>query len=104
MVKKEVKRMMELGGNIFLDGFSELNGGEMLIIKKLVGNYVKEVSEKKDNFEKLNLNLNKSVLGEKNVFHITAELRAGEKYNAEVRDGNIFFAMNKVFTEINNNL
>ena len=96
--------MMELGGNIFLDGFNEINGGEMVILKKLVGNYVKEVTEKKGNFEKLNLNLNKTLLGEKNVFHLQAELHAGEKYNAEARDGNMFFVIDKAFKEINGKL
>jgi ribosome-associated translation inhibitor RaiA len=96
--------MIELGGNIFLEGFSELNGGEMIIIKKLVGNYVKEVTEKRGNFEKLNLNLNKSQLGEKNIFHLQAELHAGDRINAEARDGNIFFALDKALKDINNSL
>ena len=96
--------MIELGGNIFLEGFHEVNGGEMVIIKKLVGNYVKEVSDKKGNFEKLNLNLNKSQLGEKNIYHLQAELHAGEKFNSEVRDGNIFFAIDKALKDINNNI
>ncbi|MBT4540652.1 hypothetical protein HOC35_03995 [Candidatus Woesearchaeota archaeon] len=96
--------MIELGGNIFLDGFNELNGGEMVIIKKLVGNYVKEVTEKKGDFQKLSLNLNTSNLGEKDVFHLQAELHAGDKYNSEARDGNLFFAIDKALKDINTNI
>jgi len=96
--------MIELGGNIFLEGFSDLNGGEMVIIKKLVGNYVKEVTDKKGDFEKLSLNLNKSSLGEKDIFHLQAELHAGDKVNSEARDGNIFFAIDKALKDINSNI
>ena len=96
--------MIELGGNIFLEGFNEINGGEMVILKKLVGNYVKEVTEKKGKFQKLNLNLNKSQLGEKKIFHLQAELHADEHYNSEVRDGNLFFAIDKAFKDIDGNL
>ena len=96
--------MIELGGNIFLDGFNEINGGEMIILKKLVGNYVKELTEKKGNFKKLSLNLNKTLLGEKNVFHLQAELHADEQYNSEARDGNLFFVIDKAFKEINGKL
>ena len=95
--------MIELGGNIFLEGFNELNGGEMVIIKKLVGNYVKEITDLKGNFEKLSLNLNRSNLGEKDVFHLQAELHAGDKFNSEARDGNLFFAIDKAFKDINAN-
>ena len=35
--------MIELGGNIFLEGFDELDSAEILIIKKLVGSYVRSM-------------------------------------------------------------
>lgn len=34
---------LELGGNIQLTGFSELNGGQMIVLKKIVGNYCEKI-------------------------------------------------------------
>ena len=96
--------MIELGRSIVLEGFNDINGGEMVILKKLLGNYVKEITEKKGNIEKLSLNLNKTKLGEKNIFNLQAELLAGEKYNTEVRDGNLFFAIDKALKDIDTKL
>ena len=93
--------MIELGGNIVLEGFNEINGGEMIILKKLLGNYVKELTEKSGDIEKLKLNLNRTKLGEKDIFHLQAQLNAGEMFNSEAKDSNLFFAINKCLKDIN---
>lgn len=47
--------VLNLGGSIELAGFSSLDGGSMIILKKIVGNYAKKMSERSDKFEKLSL-------------------------------------------------
>ena len=49
---------MELGGNISLEGFDELEPGTLIVVKKMVGNYAKNIAEKTE-FEKLELTLKK---------------------------------------------
>ena len=38
--------MIELGGNINLDNFEEIEKGQLIVVKKVVGNYTKKISEK----------------------------------------------------------
>lgn len=39
---------MELGGNIKLEGFDELEPAQLIVVKKVVGNYAKDISEKNE--------------------------------------------------------
>jgi hypothetical protein len=48
---------IQLGGNIELAGFRPLNGGEMVVVKKIVGNYVKRMEGMCKNFSGLKLRL-----------------------------------------------
>lgn len=47
---------MELGGNIVLSGFKEVDRPTMVIVKKIVGNFVKQVSQA-NGFNKLEVTL-----------------------------------------------
>ena len=47
--------VLQLGGNIELSGFSELDGGMMIVLKKIIGNHARRMNEKTKNFEKLSL-------------------------------------------------
>jgi hypothetical protein len=48
---------MELGGNITLTGFSERDFTELIVIKKIVGQYARKLSDSVSNFGKLSLML-----------------------------------------------
>ncbi|MEK6907081.1 MAG: hypothetical protein AABW45_00995, partial [Nanoarchaeota archaeon] len=48
---------LQLGGNISLAGFKELEPAKMVVIKKITGNYVKKMMEKTNKFESLHLHL-----------------------------------------------
>ena len=43
--------MIELGGNITLVGFKEMGFGELIVVKKIVGNYARKLSTDKKNME-----------------------------------------------------
>ena len=53
--------MLELGGNIQLSGFSNIEPSKMIVIKKMVGNHVKKLD-----FTQIKVNLLKLTL--KNIW------------------------------------
>ncbi|MBD3259811.1 hypothetical protein GF371_04255, partial [Candidatus Woesearchaeota archaeon] len=48
---EEDAETIKLGGNIELSGFRDLDGGTMVILKKIVGNYVRKLSDNSEKFE-----------------------------------------------------
>jgi ribosome-associated translation inhibitor RaiA len=92
--------MIELGGNINLEGFEEVEPGKIIIVKKVVGNYVKNLTEKIDNFE----NMFVSFKFDKNNM-IDIKLKCGEnEIMSNSSDKNIFFALNNALTELEDKL
>ena len=89
--------MIELGGNINLDGFDSMEPSQLVVIKKIAGNYAKKISTK-SNFEKLLISLKKL---EDNRFQIQVKLTIKEKVNsAESEDSNLFFALDNTLAKI----
>jgi len=89
-----------LGGNIELVGFKELDGGSMVILKKMVGNHVRKMSDIAANFEKLTVTMKKVGAGS-NKFEINAKMMDnGRPYTSEVTDFNLFFTMDKALSQI----
>lgn len=90
-----------LGGNIELVGFQELDGGSMVILKKMVGNHVRKMNDLADKFEKLTVSM-KRIGGETSKkFEIAAKvIDNGKPVNSEVTDFNLFFTMDKALSQI----
>ncbi|MBS3098002.1 hypothetical protein J4209_04370 [Candidatus Woesearchaeota archaeon] len=90
--------IMELGGNIILEGFSSLDNIQMIVIKKIVGNYAKAIAEeKKKSYEKLIVTMNK----EGESFKINVALKeAGNEGKAEAADKNLFMAVDNAFKNL----
>ena len=102
----KINESVSLGGNIELVGFRELDGGSMVILKKLIGNHVRRMhTTTSGQVDKLTLTL-KPVHGEKtNKYEIQGKLIAnGKPYASEVTDFNLFFTLDKVLTKIQNSL
>ncbi|MEK6835869.1 MAG: hypothetical protein AABX55_02495 [Nanoarchaeota archaeon] len=89
---------IQLGGNISLAGFKELEPAKMIVIKKLTGNYVKKMQEKTGKFESLHLHL-KQIHASKYEIQAKAMVN-GQPYNAEVINFNLFFALDKSLSKI----
>ncbi len=90
--------MLQLGGNIELSGFSSLEGGAMIVLKKIVGNYARKMSDHSKNFEKL-------VVTMKTVHDNQFELRAklvdnGKPVNSSVTERNVFVAVDSALKKI----
>ncbi|MBN1544695.1 hypothetical protein JW898_04490 [Candidatus Woesearchaeota archaeon] len=93
-----------LGGSIELVGFKELDGGSMVILKKMVGNHVRKMSDTAESFEKLTVTMKKVGPGSRK-FEIQAKMiDKGRPVTSEVTDFNLFFTLDKALTQIQNQL
>ena len=88
--------VIELGGNIVLEGFKDLDRGEMAVVRKVVGNYAKTMSEKNTNFSKLKVSMTK----ENDNLKINAEMTADKAYNGEETGNNLFIAFDSALKKI----
>ncbi|RME77592.1 hypothetical protein D6774_04000 [Candidatus Woesearchaeota archaeon] len=91
--------MIELGGNITLVGFSDLDDGSLIILKKMVGNSVRKIQDNSQNFEGFTLTC-KNVHSD-NKFELHAKLiDNGKVITSQVTDFNLFYTLDKVLKAI----
>ncbi len=88
--------MLELGGGIFLDNFEEIEPGRLIIVKKIVGNYTKNISENLEGFEKITISLEKG-----NSYKVVVKVNAGKELISEGEKENLFFALDEALSGIN---
>jgi len=96
--------MMELGGNIKLVGFKDLEPAKLIVIKKMIGTYAKKIAEKID-LKELKLELkkvhNKDKEVEKQEYELKAKAMTDKKeYNAGTAQFNLFYALDEVMGKI----
>ena len=94
--------ILRLGGNIQLSGFSDVDRSQMVVLKKIVGGYVKRYTELCQNFESLALNVKFVHKTEQNAIY---ELHAkcmdnGKPINSEADDRNLFIVLDLVLKKI----
>lgn len=92
--------IIQLGGNIELIGFKELDMAKMVVLKKMVGNYAKTMSEKNTSFSKLKLTGKK----EGDNLKISAEMTADKAYSGEETGTNLFVVLDSALKKIINQL
>lgn len=86
---------MELGGNIFLENFEQIESGKLIVVKKVVGNYTKNISEKAKGFKKIIIGLGKS-----EGYEINVKLEADEIVEDSLKDKNLFFALDGALAKV----
>ena len=100
--------MIELGGNITLVGFKDIGFSEMVVIKKIIGNYARKITDKAGSMDNLTatvkpIHKNQEDDGCKYELHIKV-IQKGKVFTTEVVDFNIFVAidtaMKKIFSEM----
>lgn len=90
--------ILQLGGSIELSGFGSLDGGMMIILKKIVGNYARRMSDMSKKFESLSLNM-KTV--HDNQFELHAKLLDNGKITASSAvERNLFTAVDAALKKI----
>lgn len=100
--EEKAEDVLSLGGNIELSGFRDIDGGSMVIVKKMVGNYAKTFSERCKGFEKLRVHM--KVVHEtpkSKKYELNATLfDSGEKHTAKEIDRNMFFALDSILKKL----
>ena len=94
--------MIELGGNITLVGFKEIEKAELVVVKKLVGNYTRKISDTVSGFENLTMTLkivHKTEGSEKYELHAKAMVN-GKPITSEVTERNMFVGLDGVLKKI----
>ncbi len=96
------EEIVKLGGNIELSGFRSLDGGTIIVLKKMIGNYAKKFSDKSSNFELLRLHMKTIHKRETSkLFEVHAKLIDNGKHaTSEITDRNIFIAVDSVLKKI----
>ena len=94
--------VMELGGNITLSGFTSVGPAELIVLKKVLGNHVRRIADRKD-FESLAINL-KEIHGNED-HHSKYDLKAnlsgsGSPINAEVIEHNLFVGIDSLLKKV----
>lgn len=88
--------MIELGGNIKLDGFSSIDPSTLIVVKKIVGNYAKRMQREAFPFQELSLHLNNA----QEPLTLHAKLKGKKEWSAHASDRNLFFAIDKALSSL----
>ncbi len=95
---------INLGEVIELSGFDEIDKGEFIVIKKIVGNYFRKFSNKMK-VEKLKINLKSIHKSEKSeIFSLNFELIGDKKVISSSENRNLFIALDEGLKKILNQL
>jgi len=99
---EDSEETLTLGGSIELSGFQKLDRDSMIVLKKIVGNYAKKFSETSRGFQSLSLKMKPVHESEKSRrFELHAMvIDNGKNFVSEYVDNNLFFAVDKVFKKI----
>ncbi len=94
--------VLKLGGNIVLAGFSDIEGANMIVVKKLVGNYARKISDAGKDFQELRVTLKTIHKKEKSeLYELHGKIiDKGDVFTSEVTDRNLFFAIDKLMKKL----
>ena len=103
----EMEEPIVLGGQIELAGFSALDGGQMIVVKKIVGNYVRKIEGMCRNFSGLKLKMKPlHQTGDKvKKFELHGQvLDGGNVYPAGTVENNLFVGVDAVLKKLVNEI
>ena len=88
--------VMQLGGNIELIGFSRLDPASLVVLKKIVGNYARQFSDK-INVEKLSISMKTD---DKNILLSVVLVTPEKSFATENTHSNLFIAIDTLLKKI----
>lgn len=98
-INSDLNTMIQLGGNIELEGFEAAEPGKLVVIKKIVGSYARQISDSQKDFEKLSVILSRK----DDVFELKAAVIIGGKETSQqIVDKNLFYGLDKALSELLN--
>ncbi len=87
---------IELGeGIIEIVNFETIDQLELSVIKKIIGKFTGDISEKADSFKKITIELEKD-----SKYEIKVSITADKIYTSTNKNDNIFYALNLALEEI----
>lgn len=89
--------MIQLGGNIGLEGFEAVEPGKLVVVKKVVGRYARQISDSSKGFEKLNVSLAKK--GDSFDLKATVVI-SGSETSKETNDKNLFYGLDNALSQL----
>jgi hypothetical protein len=97
-----VDEELQLGGNIQLVGFTDIDKAELIVVKKMVGQYSRKFSDRVKGFESLRLILKIIHKREKSEkYELTGKIFVhGKQFVATEVDQNIFFCIDNVLKKL----
>ncbi len=98
--------MIELGGNIKLVGFRDVEPAKLIVVKKVVGNYARKFAEQITSFEELLVDLKELKDGADNLTYavIGQIIVDGKEITSEVIHGNLFFGLDQTLSKLFTNV
>ncbi len=98
--KNNDKDTQKLGGNIELSGFSEFDRAEMIVIKKIVGNYVRKFIDMEKGVLNVKVTAKSVHEREKSTkfeIHVLINLKEGKPIAAQGTGRNLFMVIDEAF-------
>lgn len=93
--------LMQLGGNIELSGFKDIDGASMVVLRKIIGNYGRKLSEISDKFKALKIVMATNETEKSERYKIHAQLMIdGKSVVSEVAERNLFVAVDSALKKI----
>ena len=94
--------MIELGGNITLDGFTGRDYAELIVVKKIVGRYARQMSDNHRDFDGLTVALQSATPGK---YAMSAScVMKGKEFSSEASAQNLFIALDAALKSLSKNL
>ena len=93
---------VQLGGNIVLSGFRDIDGGSKVILRKIVGSYARKFADSTSNFEKLALSMKLVHQTEgSQKYEIKGKMvDNGQVFASDITDRNLFVAIDGVLKKL----
>ncbi len=95
------KGELKLGGNIILVGFS-LEPAEMIVAKKIIGNYAKKIGEQIE-YQDIKIKLKQTQKAQSFLHEVQADVRAGgDILAANAIENNLYTALSEALEKVYN--
>ena len=88
--------MIELSGNIKLINFDSIEPALLIVVKKVVGNYTRKISEAYNDFKSIEVSIEDAEL---NKIRVRVEV-SETIIEKEAHDENLFFALDKALAAV----
>ncbi len=98
------EKVLNLGSKIELSGFRDVDRSSMVIVKKIVGNYLKRYEELSQTIETLKIHLkvvHETEKSKKFELHVKV-IDNGKVHTSEHTDRNLFFTLDKTLASLEN--